>query len=109
MALSLTPNSREEIRIIAAIGRRAKKMLDENRRDHGLGVVDIVMDITAVHCNGNPLRLDELLAADDNNFAHDVFGINRHLDRRDDRPEGEPLLRDYFSPRYSDRKARGAS
>ena len=54
-----------------------------------------VMDLTACHANGNPLRLAELLAADDGNFAHDIFGINRHLNRQ----TGE--LMDCFSPRYS--------
>jgi hypothetical protein len=40
-----------------------------------------MMDITAVHANGTPLRLDDLLAFPDFDFAHDVFGIRRHLDR----------------------------
>ncbi len=40
-----------------------------------------LMDIDACHCNGNPLKLGSLLAADDFNFSHDVFGIRRHLDR----------------------------
>ena len=42
---------------------------------------DMLMDIVAVHANGCPLRLDELLTADDANFGHDVFGIRRYLDR----------------------------
>lgn len=47
------------------------------RRD----VRDIQMDIIATHANGCPLDLDRLAAADDFNFAHDVFGIERHIDR----------------------------
>ena len=43
--------------------------------------IDMVMDITATHCNGNPLDLTKLLAADDFNFYHDIFGIAQHLDR----------------------------
>ena len=39
------------------------------------------MDLTAAHANGCPLDLDKLALADDFNFAHDVFGIRRHLDR----------------------------
>ena len=39
------------------------------------------MNVTACHVNGNPLRLEDLLAADDFNFAHDVFGIDRHICR----------------------------
>jgi hypothetical protein len=43
--------------------------------------LDLMMDMGACHCNGCPLRLADLLAADDFNFAHDVSGIHRHLDR----------------------------
>jgi len=56
--------------------------------------MDWAMDITACHCNGNPLRLDELLASDDFNFTHDVLGISRHLNRDTGK------LSD-FSPRFS--------
>ena len=41
------------------------------------------------------LRLDDLLAADDLNFLHDVAGINRHLDR------DTYALLDGFFPRYA--------
>jgi hypothetical protein len=40
-----------------------------------------LMDLTACHANGMPLDLEKLAGADDFNFAHDVFGIRRHLDR----------------------------
>lgn len=43
--------------------------------------ITVVMDLTAVHFGGTKLRLDELLAADDFNFIHDVSGINRNLNR----------------------------
>ena len=43
--------------------------------------LDARMDITACHRNGTPLKLAELLAADDFNFSHDVFGIRRNLGR----------------------------
>lgn len=56
------------------------------------------MDITACHANGTPLRLGELLKADDFNFAHDVLGINRHIDRKTGK------LTDCFSPRFSVRQ-----
>lgn len=58
-------------------------------------VKDCRMDITAVHLNGNPLQLEKLLKADYFNFAHDVFGINRHIDRNTGK------LLNHFSPRYS--------
>ena len=43
--------------------------------------LDARMDIAACHRNGTPLKLAELLDADDFNFSHDVFGIRRNLDR----------------------------
>lgn len=57
--------------------------------------MDADMDVTACHANGNPLKLQELLTADDFQFGHDVFGIRRHIDRE----TGE--FKDCFSPRYS--------
>jgi hypothetical protein len=38
-------------------------------------------DIQAVHSNGCPMRLADLLAADGFTFAHDLCGIKAHLDR----------------------------
>ena len=57
--------------------------------------IDLMMDIEATHCNGNPLKLQELLEADDFNFTHDMIGIQQHLDRF----AGQ--LQDCFVPRYS--------
>lgn len=59
---------------------------------------DVVMDIAATHASGNRLRLADLLAADDFNFAHDVFGIERHLNRNTGALEG------FFRPRFSARE-----
>jgi hypothetical protein len=55
----------------------------------------VLMDLTAVHANGNPLYLRELLNAPPFDFAHDIYGIRRHLDRE----TGE--LTNCFVPRYS--------
>lgn len=60
---------------------------------------NVLMDISACHFSAQKLRLDDLLAADDFNFIHDVAGINRHLDRDNGR------LSDGFSPRFSVRPA----
>jgi hypothetical protein len=60
---------------------------------------NVILDITVCHFGPQRLRLDDLLAADDFNFLHDVAGINRHLDR--DRNE----LKDCFTPRFSQRRA----
>jgi hypothetical protein len=56
------------------------------------------MDITACHCNGCPMDLARLLAADDANFAHDFFGIHKHLDRTSGR------LGNCFYPRFHARE-----
>lgn len=70
--------------------------------DFAIGDFDrlsLTMDLTACHANGNPLRLDDLLAARPFDFAHDVFGISRFIDRDTGK------LTDHFSPRYSERLA----
>jgi len=51
-------------------------------------------EISMAHAS-NPLRLGELLEANDGNFAHDIGGIRNNLNRL----TGE--LRNCFSPRYS--------
>lgn len=56
----------------------------------------IKMDITATHANGNPLRLQDLLVAPDFDFAHDIYGIHRHLNRKTGK------LMNCFSPRCSE-------
>lgn len=53
------------------------------------------MDITAVHANGMPLKLKELLASDELSFFHDVWGIEKHIDRE----TGQ--LKDCFLPRFA--------
>lgn len=60
---------------------------------------EVVLDLTACHFKGQRLRLDDLLAADDLNFVHDIGGINKHLDRTTFK------LLDGFSPRFSHRGA----
>lgn len=78
--------------IIRQIAERAVQELN-------VGRLDTLMDITATHCNGNPLRLADLLSANAFNFAHDIYGIARHLNRE------TGALMDFFSPRYSQREA----
>ena len=86
--------SRDEAKVISAIAARAVSMAAA----HGApkyAFMDAEMDITAVHANGRPLRLQDLALADDFNYAHDVFGIRRHLNRE----TGE--LENCFLPRFS--------
>lgn len=67
--------------------------------DEGCRRIRWHMDLIATH-NSNPLDLERLLAADDFNFIHDVYGIARHIDRE----TGE--LGGCFSPRFSRRGPR---
>ena len=57
--------------------------------------LSVTMDVKAVHLNGNPLRFQELLEAEDVHFYHDVFGIQKYLDRDTGK------LTHGFTPRYS--------
>lgn len=77
--------------LIVQIARRAHV----HARDHAIDYpfLDASMDLTATHANGNPLA--DLLGADDANFAHDIYGIRRHLDRT------TGTLRNCFVPRFS--------
>lgn len=83
----------EEDQIIHKIAKRGLELYK------GLGVkrdlMDIEMDITAVHLNDCELQLQKLLDADDFNFAHDVMGIRRHIDRATGK------LQNCFLPRCS--------
>jgi hypothetical protein len=91
--INFSLKSKAEYLTVHQIAARASQMAAK----HGLKypLIDADMDICATHLNGCPLKLEELLAADDMNFAHDVFGIRRHIDRT----TGE--LQDCFVPRYA--------
>jgi hypothetical protein len=85
----------EQLALIEQIADRAVAL------EHGAGTRfgrrDLMtwhMDLCATH-NSCPLDLAGLLATDDYNFAHDVFGIRRHIDRE----TGD--LTDCFVPRYA--------
>jgi len=81
----------DEFKTIAAIADRAAKLAAEFNCSYPL--MEAEMDVTAAHANGCPLDLERLLAFDDENFSHDVFGIRRHIDRN------TGALRDCFLPR----------
>lgn len=89
--------SAADSQVILKLARRARA-LEIHHGGSGRDLMSWTMDFTATHANGNPLRLDELLAADDTNFAHDAFGICRHLDRETGQIGG------CFLPRYSQRQ-----
>lgn len=71
--------TKAESEIIALIAKRAMDLASKHGNVYWQ--VDAFMDIEACHCRGCALRLAELLAADDWNFVHDVFGISRCIDR----------------------------
>ena len=77
------------------IAKRAVEWIAASDVEITYSLLHAEMDILATHANGNPLKLQELLDADEDNFLHDVFGIRRHLNRR----TGE--LEDFFVPRFS--------
>lgn len=83
--------------LIKAVVARAKALGFVDRRRYT--ATTCRMDITATHLNGCPLRLADLLASDNFNFAHDIAGIAACLDR------GTGRLTKNFSPRFSDRQA----
>jgi hypothetical protein len=57
--------------------------------------LSLSMDIAAVHANGCPLKLADLLASNDFDFAHDIFGIQKHLCRE------TGTLQHCFLPRFA--------
>lgn len=86
--------SREEMELILKIAQRAKVMAADYRIEYL--PMESMMDLSACIAQGVPLKLRELLNADDENFAHDVFGIRRHINRETGR------LENCFLPRYND-------
>ena len=93
ISFSVTKQERE---IIKRIADRAVAMAAETGPGQfDYDRVDAEMDITATHANDCPLRLRDLLSAEAFDFAHDVFGIRRHLNRQTGK------LDNYFLPRFA--------
>lgn len=89
--------SDQDRRLIEKIAERAQRMYADHGQERAL--LDILMDLTATHANGCPLDLVKFLTFDNFNFAHDIGGINAHLDRQ----TGQ--LTRCFLPRCSLRRA----
>lgn len=68
--------TKEETEIIVKVMQRVHKLYP-NTFQH----MDLMMDLTACHCNGTALDFEKLLEFDDFNFSHDIFGISGHIDR----------------------------
>lgn len=86
-----------ETAAISRIAKRAKREFPNS-----VSVIDVTMDLAATHANGCPLDLEKLERAPDFDFAHDIMGIRRHLDRDDNSPTGGKLL-NCFVPRCAKR------
>jgi len=78
--------SREDAQVIRQIAKRAGEHLDS---------IETFIQVATCHTGPCPLKLQELLEADDLNFIHDICGIKRNLDTQ----KGELL--DCFLPRYA--------
>ena len=84
--------SKEDDALVMQIVHRAT---GENPTDYSIDPVGLSMDLIATHCNGNPLRLKDLLEGNKQDFFHDLFGIVHNLDRRTGK------LKNFFHPRFS--------
>jgi hypothetical protein len=85
-----------ENQTIAFIVSRAAGLLATHAHELKYSRMEIYMDVTACHTNGNPLRLEELMnAKSDYEFMHDVLGIRKHIDRTTGKLDG------IFTPRFS--------
>ena len=82
----------EDRDIILRIAQRAVRYAKE--LDFEIDLTDMEMDIVCVH-SVEPLKLTKLLAADNGNFGHDVFGIRSNLNRETEK------LENFFSPRFT--------
>lgn len=92
MKVEFAEFSPEEQRVVNEIVARTAKM--EGLHGARLDRLSLEMDLAAVHVH-TPLRLADLLAADDFDFTHDVWGIQRHIDRKTGR------LMNHFLPRFA--------
>lgn len=77
-----------ESELITQCAKRAIALFPELDR------LSLLMDLSATHLS-EPLKLYDLLNADDFNFSHDVVGIVNHLDRNKGQLDGR------FLPRFA--------
>lgn len=83
-------NKIEKTRLIMKIVDRGWEKMKSNYRDK----LSMTMDIDATNEN-YPLKLQELLEAEDFNFYHDLIGIGNNLNRKTKK------LENCFLPRYT--------
>lgn len=81
--------SKDEKLLIIEIAKRAENL--------GLLMFDrlsLIMDLETAHAQFN-LKLGELLKADEQNFTHDIVGIQKNINRE------TKTVENYFLPRYA--------
>jgi len=74
------------------------KIIDRVFKKYTTGGCDrlsFIMDLEAIHCNGNPLDLEKLLKSPGLDLAHDIFGIRKNINRSTGK------LENFFLPRCS--------
>lgn len=94
----------DDLKLIRAIADRAVALYGKlgalgPSDDLSSAQIGIADELLTVHHDIVPLRLAELLAADDGNFAHDIAGIHRHLEH--DAASKAAHLTDGFYPRFA--------
>ncbi|MXW45225.1 MAG: hypothetical protein F4109_05600 [Gammaproteobacteria bacterium] len=77
----------EDVRVVQQIVQRAQEMRPE------VDATVLGMDLNAAQIT-TPMDLQALLEADDYQFAHDVFGVHRHINRLTGEVE-------HFVPRFA--------
>lgn len=91
--ISFNITAEENILINAIVNRAIDHPSFKSNSDTQLG---LNMDISAVHCNGCRLRLKDFLEGDDFDFFHDIYGIQKNLNRTTGR------LESIFYPRFAE-------
>jgi hypothetical protein len=94
MSLDTLHTNNEENNLIVRIARRAGR---EVFPKHGISQTPLitVLDVSFTHGKVCPLDLCRFLEAGEANFAHDILGITRYLDREAGKFENG------FTPRYA--------
>jgi len=82
--------NKEEMILISKIVKRGFPLM----KDHYISILDMTMDIDAAN-NDIPLKLNDLLIADDLNFYHDIMGIYNNINRNTKK------IDNCFLPRYA--------
>lgn len=80
---------------LALLDKIIERAIAEGLVERGRESTNMMMDLNAAHSNGTPMHFDKLLTAERFEFAHDLGGIRRHINRETGALEG------CFLPRYA--------